>query len=226
MSASPCPVRGRASHPASGRAGGRARPWAGALVTLALVGGLVACGGDDEGDDDRADETPSATPTPTASATPTGPTETATPDPEPEPPATPAFAPGDKGRKRFAEHVVATWGYALATNDARALTGLSPSRKQPCRGCKEIERELRQRDREGWAVDFPGARVRRTTLDSDGDRILATTVADIPASRSYFEDGTFRNDNEAHRGAKFLVDLRIDGEGKKRRYVLLAFSVR
>jgi hypothetical protein len=136
------------------------------------------------------------------------------------------FAPGDKGRRAFAEYVVASWGYALNTNDASAVTGLSPSKKQPCRGCKELAAEMKRRDKEGWHVDFPGARVRKTVLDSAEDRVLATTTADIPASKSFFEDGTFRNDNDAHAGAKFLIDLRIAGEAKKRRWVLLAFSLR
>ena len=138
----------------------------------------------------------------------------------------PAFAPGDKGQKAFAEYVVASWGYALATNDATAVTGLSPSKKQQCRGCKELAAELRKRTKEKWHTEFPGADVRRTIVKRDGDRILATTLADIPASQDYFEDGSFRNDNEAHRGARFLIDLAVDGQAKKRRFVLLAFSLR
>jgi hypothetical protein len=119
-----------------------------------------------------------------------------------------------------------SWGYALSTNDATAVTGLSPSKKEQCRGCKELATELHRRHKQGWHVQFPGASIRRTTLERRAERILATTVADIPASQSYFDDGTYRNDNDAHRGAKFLIDLRIDGTAKKRHYVLLAFSLR
>lgn len=191
------------------------------LVTALALGSLGACSDDSPKAAAKPSETPSAseTPSPSASATPTA-------TPTPEAPTRPAFSPGDKGRRAFASYVVASWGYALSTNEATAVTGLSPSKKQQCRGCKELSTELASRAKEGWHVDFPGAAVRKTTLDSDGDRILATTTADIPASKSYFDDGTFRNDNAAHAGAKFLIDLRIDGEKKKRRYVLLAFSLR
>jgi hypothetical protein len=179
----------------------------------------------------------SAEPTPTAGSDGSSPSSSSSsPSPSfasspttartPERPSRPTFAPGDKGQREFAEYVVASWGYALATNDATALTGLSPSKKEQCRGCKELTAELARRDKAGWHVAFPGATVRHTTLKREDDRILATTVADIPASQSYFDDGSFRNDNDAHRGARFLVDLRIDGQAKKRHYVLLAFSVR
>ena len=196
-----------------------------ALLAVALSGALSGCSDDSS----KAAGDPSETPTVSASsASPSSPTSSpsATATASPERPTEPAFAPGEKGQEAFAEYVVASWGYALATNDATALTGLSPSRKEQCRGCKELATELRSRADEGWHVEFPGATVRRTTLSREGERILATTVADIPASQSYFDDGTFRNDNEAHAGARFLIDLRIDGEGKKRHYVLLAFSLR
>jgi hypothetical protein len=190
------------------------------LASGLLVSGLTGCGGDDS-----SDATP--TPSPTASATATASTSpSASATPTPTAPTKPAFAPGDKGQKAFAEYVVQSWGYALATNKAAALTGLSPSKKQQCRGCEEISAELGKRAKQGWHVAFPGADVKRTTLGREGDRILATTVADIPASTSYFDDGRFRNDNEAHNGAKFLIDLGVEGQGKKRRYVLLAFSLR
>jgi hypothetical protein len=191
------------------------------LVAALAVSSLTACSGDSSKADAKPSQTPSASQTPSPSLSPSP-----TASPTPQAPTRPAFAPGDKGRRAFASYVVASWGYALSTNKATALTGLSPSKKQQCRGCKELSTELARRAKEGWHVDFPGATVKKTTLASDGDRILATTTADIPASKSYFDDGTFRNDNEAHAGAKFLIDLRIDGEAKKRRYVLLAFSLR
>ena len=191
------------------------------VLAASSAGSLAGCS---EGSP-KAAATPSQTPTPSRTPS-TSATPSPSPTPSPEAPTRPAFAPGDKGRRAFASYVVASWGYALATNDATAVTDLSPSRKEQCRGCKELRAELQRRAKEGWHVAFPGAKVRRTQLDTRDDRILATTTADIPASQSYFDDGTFRNDNEAHRGAKFLIDLGIAGEGRKRRYVLLAFSVR
>jgi hypothetical protein len=44
---------------------------------------------------------------------------------------------------------------------------------------------------------------------------------DIPASRSYFDDGTFRNDNQTHEGAVFEVTMRKEA----RRWTLLGFRV-
>ncbi len=191
------------------------------LVPAVVAATLTACS------DDAAAPAAEASRAPTTSAAPSASTSASpTAAPSPRRPARPGFAPGDKGQKAFAAFVVDSWGYALSTNDATAVTRLSPSKKEKCRGCKELAAELRTRDKEGWHVEFPGATVRRTTLERDGERILATTTADIPASRSFFDDGTYRNDNEAHRGAKFLLDLRIDGEGKKRHWVLLAFSLR
>ena len=201
------------------------RRWVPVVLAVVLAassaGALAGCSDDSP----KAAATPSQTPTPSRTPS-TSATPSPSPTPSPEAPTRPAFAPGDKGRRAFASYVVASWGYALSTNDPTAVTDLSPSRKEQCRGCKELATELRSRADEGWHVEFPGATVRRTTLSREGERILATTVADIPASQSYFDDGTFRNDNEAHAGAKFLIDLRIDGEGKKRHYVLLAFSLR
>jgi hypothetical protein len=192
------------------------------LAPVLLAAPLSGCSGDSP----EAAATPSQSPTPSATSTSPSASPTPSATPTPKAPTPPRFAPGDKGRRAFAAYVVRSWGYALATNDASAVTRLSPSKKEQCRGCKELTAELARRAKQGWHVDFPGARIRRTTLASEGERILATTIADIPASRSYFDDGTFRNDNDAHRGAKFLIDLRIDGTAKKREYVLLAFSLR
>ena len=190
------------------------------VVALALTG-LTGCSNDSSKAAAPTSQTPSSSPSGSPSTSPS-----ATSTPTPSKPTAPRFAPGDKGQKAFAEYVVRSWGYALSTNDATAVTGLSPSKKEQCRGCKDLSTELKRRAKDGWLVDYPGARVRRTTLERTEDRILATTVADLPASRSFFDDGTFRNDNEAHKGAKFLIDLRIDGKAKKRHYVLLAFSLR
>ena len=49
----------------------------------------------------------------------------------------------------------------------------------------------------------------------------STAVIDIPASRSYFEDGTYRNENEAFKNAEFVVGMKYT----KARYVLLSYRV-
>jgi hypothetical protein len=97
------------------------------LVPALLAAGLSACSDDSS----KAAGEPSETPTvSTSAASPSGATSSpsASASAAPEKPSKPAFAPGDKGQKAFAEYVVATWGYALSTNDATALTSLSPSR--------------------------------------------------------------------------------------------------
>ena len=119
-----------------------------------------------------------------------------------------------EGRKAFTEFVVERWGYALATNEATALSDLS-AKGSTCRGCKELEKELGKRRKQGWAVDFPGASVDKVTVKGAGAPATfeATAVIDIPASRSYFEDGTLpqrergvqerevRRGHEVHQGA-------------------------
>ena len=190
------------------------RTTAAAVAVLGLL--LGGCGGDDAAPDTA--ETPSTTPTDTPSTSAT-PTPTASPAPE-LPPAPPA-KDGPAGREAFARFVVDRWSYALRTNDAEAVTALSPA-TSPCRGCRDLREELAQRRKEGWFVDFPGAEVRRVRLARQApDSFLATMTVDIPASRSYFDDGAFRNDNEAHPGASFQVLMRLD----KKRYTLLAFQV-
>jgi len=76
-----------------------------------------------------------------------------------------------------------------------------------------LRRELAEREREGWYVDFPGAEVGSITVRPGGQPAtwIARAEVDIPASRSYFDDGTFRNDSEAHEGAAFEVAMSKDG---------------
>jgi hypothetical protein len=126
------------------------------------------------------------------------------------------------GRKAFTEFVIQRWGYALTTNDAGAMSDLS-ARGSTCQGCKELEKELAQRRKEGWNVDFPGAAVDRITVKPAGAPATyeATAVIDIPASRSYFEDGTYRNENEAFKNAKFIAAMKYT----KARYTLVSFRV-
>ncbi|QIK66942.1 hypothetical protein G7072_11840 [Nocardioides sp. HDW12B] len=126
------------------------------------------------------------------------------------------------GRKAFTEFVIERWGYALTTNDATAMSDLS-ARGSTCQGCKELAQELAQRRKEGWNVDFPGAAVDRITVKPAGAPATfeATAVIDIPASRSYFEDGTYRNENEAFENAEFVVTMKLT----KTRYTLASFRV-
>ena len=126
------------------------------------------------------------------------------------------------GRKAWTEFVVERWGYALATNEASALADLS-AKGSTCQGCRELDKELDKRRKQGWSVDFPGASVEKTTVKGAGAPATfeATAVIDIPASRSYFEDGTYRNENEAFENSDFVVRMKYT----KTRYVLLSFRV-
>lgn len=162
---------------------------------------------------------PSASESATASAA-SSPSST----PTPEKPTEPPFRASRDGTRAFVAHVVEGWGYALQTNDPSVL--LDASGREPCRGCEELRRELEQRDQEGWYVRFPGAEVREVTFRADGPVTVASATVDIPASQSVFDDGTFRNDNAARRGRQFLVHIRPDGQGERRRWTLLAFSLR
>ncbi len=126
------------------------------------------------------------------------------------------------GRKAFTEFVIERWGYALTTNDATAMSDLS-AQGSTCQGCKQLEKELAQRRKQGWNVDFPGATVDKITVKPAGapTTFEATAVIDIPASRSYFEDGTYRNENEAFKNAEFIVAMKLT----KARYTLVSFRV-
>ncbi len=206
-----------------------------ALAVAALLGsGLLAgCsgGGSDEPEasaSESASESASATASAGASETPGAEaagddegaeTEVAEDLPLPRPPK--ARNTPD-GRKAFTEFVIERWGYALTTNDAGAMSDLS-AKGSTCQGCKELGKELAQRRKEGWNVDFPGAAVDRITVKPAGAPATyeATAVIDIPASRSYFEDGTYRNENEAFKDAKFVVAMRYT----KTRYTLVSFRV-
>jgi hypothetical protein len=189
---------------------------AAALLTTVALAATACSGGDDEPADDAAASETTSAESPTESSSPTA-------SPEPEPPEEPGFASSAKGRRAFVTYIVEGWGYALRTNDASVL--LDASGRKPCRGCDTLRDELRQRDREGWYVDFPGAEVRKVTVKSNGDVQQATAVVDIPASQSLFDDGSFRNDNEAHKGRKFLIDMQAEGKGDKRHWALLAFAL-
>lgn len=208
----------RGGAPAPRGRSGSPRGRGAALAAAAALAGtlLVGCGGDDSPPEPTASSaTPSATPSETPTAEPT--TTTA-----PQAPARPRSRNTRKGREEFAAFVVARWGHALATNDAAAVTKLSP-KGTVCQGCRELRTELARRAKQGWFVDFPGADVKRVDVrpgDAPGTWV-ATARISVPASRSYFEDGTYRNDNEARDKVPFTVRMRHQAG----RFVLLGFSV-
>ncbi len=191
-----------------------------ALCVVALVSGGCS--------DDDPSATAASDPGETNSSSEESPSESPstmeTADPKPLKPKEPKFRSGKKGQKAFTRYIVDGWGYSLITNDPSVL--IDASGKKACRGCGSLRKELKQREKEGWYVDFPGAKVRKISFSSRGDVREATAVVDIPGSRSFFEDGTFRNDNEAHRSAKFLIDFEAKGKNKKRHWELVAFSVK
>jgi hypothetical protein len=137
-------------------------------------------------------------------------------------PKAPADTPA--ARKAFARFVVARWGFALVTDDALAITGLGP-KGHACEGCNELAAELSKRRTQRWYVAFPGAKVRTVTLAPPPGAphvSIAHVRADIPASRSVFKNGTFRNENPAHAGATFDVGMSYVHQ----KYTLLAFRLR
>jgi Family of unknown function (DUF6318) len=195
------------------------RTSAGAAAVVLTMAALTACSGDSEEPEasETASDSASASPTPSPSASPSS---VASPDPE-LPEAPPAKNTG-AGQEAFAEFVIDRWSYALQTNDATAVTELSP-KSGPCGGCPELEAELKRRKKQGWYVDFPGARIVKLQVAPGAvpPAQVATATINVPASESYFEDGELRNENAAHKGATFEVQMRLDGK----RYSLLAFRV-
>jgi len=207
-----------------------AAPVVATLVGVVALGPLLTGCSDGDGRSSDAASSPkaSSTSSESPSGSPSGspsesPTESPSASPTPRPPKPPK--PGKDtpdARKAFASFVVARWGYALRTNDAGVVTGLSP-KKQTCAGCKDFAAELAKRRKQRWYVDFPGAKVRSVKVTADGPQAyLARATVDVPASKSYFRNGAFRNDNEAHRGATFFVRMHYVGK----HYDLLGFEVR
>ncbi|WP_148574488.1 hypothetical protein [Nocardioides caldifontis] len=204
----------RVADPQTGTIAGRA---VGSTLVAALLLTLAACSGDD------ADE-PAAEPPPSSSPPPATPVDGSAEEEPEEPPTPPVAADTRHAREAFVRFVVDAWGYALRHNDPSVVTDLSPRPKQPCAGCPELAQELARRSEDGWHVDFPGAEVRRVRLapGSVPGTVLGTATIDVPASVSYFDDGSVRNTNEEHRGTTFEVLTRRDGEG----FALLGFQVR
>ena len=93
------------------------------------------------------------------------------------------------------------WAYALSTNDASAVTSLS-ARGKTCEGCADLTQGARDAQEGGLVRRLPGRRGRpaqgRGRCPAPRACGPRRAKVDIPASRSYFEDGTFRNDNAAH----------------------------
>lgn len=197
------------------------RATAGAVGAVLLVGSCSADAGSPQAEDPSPAESPSGSPTGSAAATeepsPAEPT-VPSPPPMPEPPRS---GPGPKGQRAFAQHVIASWAWALQANDAEPLVLVSRSPQRLCTGCRDLVRELRKRDRQGWYVDLPAVSVQRTRLRRDGDEVVATSRVDIPESDTYFYDGTFRSTNRAHDDAAFTVRMRKSRDG----YVLVSFTL-
>lgn len=196
----------------------RARGACAVLVAVTSVAGLGGCGGDE-----RTPRTPAATtPTATTAVTPAEtPTPTSTEPPGPALPAAPKAADTRPAATAFTRFVVARWDYVLATNDGTAVTRLSP-KGQPCEGCRDLEAELARRVRQQWRVDYPGSTVRTVDVRRENDVWVGTARIDVPPSRSYYDDGSFRNASPAHSGARFTARFRF-GKG---RFELLFFQVR
>ncbi len=186
-----------------------------AVMTALAVSPLAACSSGNGATQAAQPSASAAAPTPsTAGAS----------DAAAQPPAAPEVPKarkGSRGQRAFARYVMSAWSWSLRTNDAGPLLEVSPSRKQPCRGCRPLEKELAKRAEDGWYVDFPGLSVDRTRLRRDGTDVVATSKVDIPESDSFLEDGSYRSTSPAHRNATFTVRMRLSrGE-----YRLVSFGI-
>jgi hypothetical protein len=198
------------------------RPSRLARTAVATTFLLVAsgCSGDepDERDDDAAESSASE-----AVAATESPSPSASPGDGERPPEAPQASDSKKARTAFVEFVVESWGFALRHNDPDPVVRLSPSRKQPCLGCADLEAELAERRKQGWYVDFPGAEVGRIELGPGPEpgTFAAAASIDIPATLSFFDDGSVRNTSEEHPDASFELLARRDGK----RFTLLGFRI-
>jgi hypothetical protein len=190
-----------------------------AVLALLATTGCSTADGDAGAPAPSSSLSTSASPTGSAEPSPAAATEVAAQ--VPPAPKVPRTRKGPRGQKAFARYVMAAWSWSLRANDAGPLLAVSPSRKQPCRGCEPLEKELSQRAEDGWYVDFPGLSVDRTRLRHDGRDVVATSKVDIPESDSFLDDGTYRSTNPAHPGATFVVRMRMT----KGEYRLVSFSI-
>src|SRR4051812_20553340 len=158
---------------------------AGAATALLLAASLAGCS---NGSDDESSGTPTPSPSSSVSVSPS-PSPTRTAAPGPKLPKPPPAKDDEAGQKAFAEFVIARWGYALETNDSSAMSDLSP-KSGPCEGCPELETELKKRKKQGWYVDFPGAKVVKIKVGpgQEPDAHVATATINVPASTSYFKN--------------------------------------
>lgn len=188
-------------------------------VVLLLLGG---CGGDgaSEEDGEPADQEPVAAATPGPSSPTSGPPERPVPT---LPTGADALADDRSGRAAFAEHVVDTWVYAIATNDPEPLLALSAP-GQACGGCRPFARELRQRSEQGWFVALDQVLVtdvaapRRAAPRSP---VQVTVTLDIPATYALNDDRSYRSANPSHQDASFEVEMAWRRGG----FVLLAYTL-
>jgi hypothetical protein len=191
-----------------------------ATATAALVAAALAgCTGSSD-TPDALPSTASSGSSPSAESSPS-PSADSSASAVPDPPLPPKARKGPEGQEAFARFVMEAWSWSLRTNDASPLLEVSPSRKQPCDGCRTLDRELHARAKEGWYVDFPGLTVASTRLRPAGDTVVATAKVAIPESDTYQDDGSYRSTSPAHEDATFTVTMRLTKAG----YRLVSFSV-
>lgn len=196
----------------------------GRLPSAAVAAALLAASGGCTGSSGTPDAMPSTASSGSSPSTGSSPSPSATApseSPVPAPPAPPHARRGPKGQEAFARFVMDAWSWSLRTNDASPLLEVSPSHRQPCDGCRTLERELDTRAKEGWYVDFPGLTVERTRLHPTGDTVVAASKVVIPESDTYQDDGSYRSTSPAHEDATFTVTMRLTKAG----YRLVSFTV-
>ncbi|MGN6576180.1 MAG: DUF6318 family protein [Nocardioides sp.] len=194
-------------------------------VTLAIaVSVLAGCSTSDDASqaaDPASPASSSASTDPSVEPSPSAADEAQAAAQVPPAPEVPPARKGQRGQRAFARYVMAAWAWSLRANDAGPLLEVSPPGKQPCRGCRPLQKELAQRAKEGWYVDFPGLSVDRTRLRRDGGDVVATSKVDIPESDSFLEDGSYRSTSPAHPNATFTVRMMLT----KGEYRLVSFTV-
>lgn len=193
-----------------------------AIVTwcLALALAAAGCSG---GDATQARS--NATPSSGSSAGP--PPDEASPGPSTvredgagvEVPEPPAARDDRRGRAAFAEYVLQGWVHALNTNDPQALLAVSGER--PCGGCRQLAAELGSRAEEGWSVALEDVRVASSRVRREAGTSRVLLSVSLPASDTFFDDGTYRSTNPAHPRSTFEVEMTYSD----RRFRLDAFSV-
>ena len=193
-----------------------------AIVTWCLALALAAAGcSGGEASQAHSDSTPS-------SGTSAGPRpDEASPGPSTgredgavvEVPQPPAGRDDRRGRAAFAEYVLQAWVHALNTNDPQALLAVSGDR--PCGGCRQLAAELESRAAAGWSVALEDVRVASSRVRREAGTSRVLLSVSLPASDTFFEDGSYRSTNPAHPRSTFEVEMTYTD----RRYRLDAFSL-